>query len=48
MTTKTLTKYDLNQFTGSETWYRHTINRAVLYTDGARHVAEAGGGLLAP
>ena len=34
---------DLAQFTGSENWYRHGINRNVLYTDGARHVAEDGG-----
>ncbi len=34
MTTKTLSKSDLAQFTGSENWYRHGINRNVLYTDG--------------
>ena len=43
MTTKTLSKSDLAQFTGSENWYRHGINRNVLYTDGAQHVAEHGG-----
>lgn len=43
MTNKTLTESDLSQFTGSENWYRHGINRAVLYTDGARYVAEHGG-----
>ncbi len=43
MTTKTLSKSDLAQFTGSESWYRHGINRNVLYTDGAQHVAEHGG-----
>jgi hypothetical protein len=43
MTTKTLTKSDLSQFTGSEQWYRHGLMRKILYTDGARHVAEAGG-----
>ena len=43
MTTKTLSKGDLAQFTGSENWYRHEINRNVLYTDGAQHVAEHGG-----
>ena len=42
MTTKTLSKSDLAQFTGSEIWYRHGINRNVLYTDGAQHVAEHG------
>jgi hypothetical protein len=43
MTTKTLSKSELAQFTGSDNWYRHTINRNVLYTDGAQHVAEHGG-----
>ena len=43
MTTKTLNKSDLAQFTGSENWYRHAINRNVSYTDGAQHVAENGG-----
>lgn len=43
MTKETLTKADLNQFTGSETWYRHAINRKVLFTDGAKYVAEHGG-----
>jgi len=40
--TKTLNEADLRQFTGTEQWYRHQIMRNVLYTDGARHVAEAG------
>ncbi|MFZ0774251.1 MAG: DUF6876 family protein [Candidatus Sulfotelmatobacter sp.] len=43
MTTKTLSKSDLAQFTGSDNWYRHGINRNVLFTDGAHHVAEHGG-----
>ena len=43
MTTKALSKSDLAQFTGSESWYRHGINRKVLYTDGEQHVAEHGG-----
>jgi hypothetical protein len=34
---------DLSQFYGSENWYRHGINRRVLYTDGVRYVAEHGG-----
>lgn len=38
--TKTLTKSDLIQFTGSETWYRHAMVRDVLYTDGVKYVAE--------
>jgi hypothetical protein len=43
MTNKTLTKDDLHQFTGSETWYRHGINRRVTFTDGAKYVADHGG-----
>ena len=38
-----LTQADLRQFTGTEHWYRHPLVREVLYTDGARHVAQAGG-----
>ena len=41
--TKTLNKADLAQFTGSEQWYRHGINRAVLFTDGAKFVADQAG-----
>jgi len=39
---KTLSATDLAQFTGTEQWYRHSINRTVLYTDGVRYVAEHG------
>jgi hypothetical protein len=42
-TTKTLTKGDLRQFTGSETWWRHGLVRDVVFTDGAKYVADAGG-----
>ena len=38
-----LTREDLRQFYGSEHWYRHAINRKVLFTDGAKYVAETGG-----
>lgn len=31
---------DLKQFTGSEEWYRHPLNRSVTYTQGARYVAD--------
>ncbi|WP_431201572.1 DUF6876 family protein [Bradyrhizobium betae] len=31
---------DLKQFTGSEEWFRHALNRSVTYTQGARYVAE--------
>jgi hypothetical protein len=41
--TKTFCKADLMQFTGSEQWYRHGINRAVLFTDGAKYVADTAG-----
>jgi hypothetical protein len=39
----TLSEAQLRQFTGSENWYRHGINRAVLFTDGAKYVADQGG-----
>ena len=41
--TKTLNQADLAQFTGTEQWYRHGINRQVLFTDGAKYVAEQAG-----
>ena len=41
--TATLSESQLRQFTGSENWYRHGINRAVLYTDGAKFLADQGG-----
>jgi len=44
MTNETkLTAADLKQFSGSETWYRHSINPRVLYTEGAQFLAERGG-----
>ena len=39
---KTLSAADLAQFTGTERWFRHSINSTVLYTEGARHIAEHG------
>jgi hypothetical protein len=33
----------LRQFTGSENWYRHGLCRDILFTDGAKYVADAGG-----
>ncbi len=36
----TITQADLLQFTGTERWYRHGLNRAILYTDGAKYVAD--------
>ena len=38
-----LTKEELRQFSGSENWYRHGINRNVTFTDGAKFVADEGG-----
>ena len=43
MSKKTLTQADLMQFTGSEHWYRHGIARKVLFTDGAKYVADTAG-----
>jgi hypothetical protein len=43
MTDAKLSKDDLSQFTGSENWYRHGIARNVLFTDGAKYVADQGG-----
>ena len=40
--TEKLSKAHLRQFTGSENWYRHGINRNVLFTDGAKYVADEG------
>ncbi len=39
--TKTLD--NLHQFTGSENWYRHGLNRKVLFTDGVKYVADQAG-----
>ena len=39
----TLSESQLRQFTGSENWYRHGINRSVLFTDSAKYVADQGG-----
>lgn len=38
-----LSKAELSQFTGSENWYRHPLARKVLYTDGAKYIADAAG-----
>ena len=34
---------DLDQFTGSEQWYRHSLVRSITFTDGAKYVADHGG-----
>ena len=33
----------LRQFTGSECWYRHNLNRNTIYTDGVQFFAENAG-----
>jgi hypothetical protein len=38
-----LTKADLKQFTGTEYYYRHSINRRVLFTDGVKYLADKAG-----
>jgi hypothetical protein len=34
---------DLHQFTGTEEWYRHPLNQNVLFTEGAKYVADQAG-----
>jgi hypothetical protein len=41
--TKHLSPFVLRQFTGSEHWYRHGLVRTVVFTDGAKFVADEGG-----
>lgn len=41
--TKELSKADLAMFTGTEEWYRHPLVRKILYTEGAKYVADNGG-----
>ena len=43
MSTKKLDPAVLAQSTGSEHWYRHGLVRAILFTDGAKYVADQGG-----
>jgi hypothetical protein len=40
---KQLTNAELIQFTGSEYWYRHPLVRSILFTDGAKYVADRAG-----
>jgi hypothetical protein len=39
-----LTRAELAQFTGSEQWHRHGLVRSMLFTDGAKYVADKAGG----
>jgi hypothetical protein len=41
--TNKITRSALAQFTGSETVYRHSLNRNVLYTVGVQYLAEHAG-----
>lgn len=41
--TPPLSPADLLQFTGTENWYRHPLVRDVVYTDGARYLAQQAG-----
>ncbi len=34
---------NINQFTGTEQWFRHPLNRNVLFTEGAKYVADEAG-----
>lgn len=34
---------DIDQFTGTEQWFRHPLNRNVLFTEGAKYVADDAG-----
>jgi hypothetical protein len=43
MSNDKLTADALRQFTGSDHWYRHGLVRGILFTDGAKYVADQGG-----
>ena len=43
MTKKTFDAAALHNFTGSQEWYRHSLNRQVLYTEGVQYLAEHAG-----
>jgi hypothetical protein len=38
-----LTQSDLDQFSGTENYYRHSLNRRVVFTDGAKFLADRAG-----
>jgi hypothetical protein len=38
-----LTRAELAQFSGSEQWYRHGLVQSILFTDGAKYVADKAG-----
>lgn len=39
----TLTPHDLAGFTGSETWWRHPLNKAITFTDGVKYFCDKAG-----
>jgi hypothetical protein len=41
--TNTLAPAELAQFTGTEQWYRHSLVRSILFTDGVKYVADTAG-----
>lgn len=43
MSKKQLTQSDLDQFTGTETWYKHGLNRRVTFTEGVKFLADKAG-----
>ena len=42
-TDKTFDPAQLTRFTGTEYWYRHGLVRSILFTDGAKYVADSAG-----
>jgi hypothetical protein len=38
-----ITESDLQQFTGTDNWYRHALNRKITYTDGVKYLADSAG-----
>lgn len=43
MTQKSLDPAVLSRFTGSEHWYRHGLVRRIVFTDGAKYIADQAG-----
>ena len=46
MSTPTFTPAELAQFIGTTQYYRHPLNRQLLYTDGCHHLVENGAAWL--
>jgi hypothetical protein len=43
MTQHSLDPAELSRFTGSEHWYRHGLVRSIVFTDGAKYIADQAG-----